>query len=69
MFISPLINVNKDNYYFCIYSSINNLLGINCLEIESYDIKLPLYLSFILDNKISWNSFINYKELIRNQNY
>jgi hypothetical protein len=48
---------------------INDKKYYDCLKIECYDFKLPLYLSFILDTEISDNSFINYKELIKHQFY
>ena len=40
-----------------------------CLKTECYDIKMPIYLSFVLDFEIFENSNINFKELLKQQNY
>ena len=70
--INNLLGIIYSRCPLCGYKEgiiINDKKYDDCLKIECYDFKLPLYLSFIFDTEISDNSFINYKELIKHQFY
>ena len=70
--INNLLGVIYSRYPLCCYNEgkiiDNNKISI-CLKTEWYDIKMNIYLSFILDVEISENSNINFKELLKHQNY
>ena len=70
--INNLLGVIYSRCPLCGYNegkNIDNNKFSTCLKTESYDIKMPIYLSLVLDVEISENSIINFKELLKHQNY